>query len=135
MSKCYSSYKSQPKDFKLFLNFLHNGLHKTAFGIFEILKIDILTNFILLRLHGTQWERKFQNASPLTNRRQKVLKLVLNFQNVHTTFRRTVKVAKGFLNMGSQYYNLPVNIRGLRTYGTFKKLLQKSHFLSNRGST
>ncbi len=25
-------------------------------------------------------------------------------QNIHTTFRRTVKVAKSFLNMGSQYY-------------------------------
>ena len=43
-------------------------------------------------------------------------------QNVHTTFRRTVKVAKGFLNKESQYYyDLPVNITGVRTYGTFKK--------------
>ncbi len=30
------SYKSQPKVFKLFLNFLPNGPHKTTFGIFEI---------------------------------------------------------------------------------------------------
>ena len=29
--------------FKLFLNFLSNGPHKTMFGIFEILKIEILT--------------------------------------------------------------------------------------------
>ncbi len=40
-----SSYKSQPKAFKLFLNFLPNGPHKTVFGIFEILKIEILMNF------------------------------------------------------------------------------------------
>ncbi len=49
ISKCYSSYKSQPKVFKLFLNFLPNGPHKTMFGIFEILKIEILTNFIRFR--------------------------------------------------------------------------------------
>ncbi len=46
ISKRYSSYKSQPKVFKLFLNFLPNGPHKSMFGIFEILKIEILTNFI-----------------------------------------------------------------------------------------
>ncbi len=49
ISKRYSSYKSQPKVFKLFLNFLPNGGHKTTFGIFEILKIEILTNFIRFR--------------------------------------------------------------------------------------
>ncbi len=46
ISERYSSYKSQPKAFKLFLNFLSNGPHKTTFAIFEILKIEILTNFI-----------------------------------------------------------------------------------------
>ncbi len=45
ISKRYSSYKSQLKAFKLFLNFLPNGPHKTTFGIFEILKIEILMNF------------------------------------------------------------------------------------------
>ncbi len=45
----YSSYKWQPKVFKLFLNFLTNGPHKTTFGIFEILKIEMLTNFIRFR--------------------------------------------------------------------------------------
>ena len=44
ISKRYS-YKSQPKTFKLFLNFLSNGPHKTTFGIFEILKISILIFF------------------------------------------------------------------------------------------
>ncbi len=40
-----SSYKSQPKAFKLFLNFLPNGPHKTVFGIFEILSFWFVTNF------------------------------------------------------------------------------------------
>ncbi len=45
ISKRYSSYKSQQKAFKLFLNFLPNGPHKTAFGIFEILSLQFLMNF------------------------------------------------------------------------------------------
>ncbi len=48
VSKRYS-YKSQPKVFKLFLNFLCNGPHKTTFGMLEILKIEILTIFIHFR--------------------------------------------------------------------------------------
>ena len=46
ISKLYFSYKSQPKAFRLFLTFLPNGPHKTTSEIFEILKIEILTNFI-----------------------------------------------------------------------------------------
>ncbi len=42
ISKHYSSYKSQSKAFKLFLHILPNGPHKTTFGIFEFLKIEIL---------------------------------------------------------------------------------------------
>ncbi len=49
ISKRYFFYKSQPKVFNLFLNFLPNGPHNTMFGIFEILKIKILTNFIRFR--------------------------------------------------------------------------------------
>ena len=45
ISKRYSSYKSQPKAFKLFLNILPNGPHKTNFGIFEILSFRFLTIF------------------------------------------------------------------------------------------
>ena len=45
ISKHYS-YKSQLKIFKLVLNFFPNGPHKTTFGIFKILKIDILTIFL-----------------------------------------------------------------------------------------
>ncbi len=41
ISKRYSSYKWDPEVFKLFLNVLPNGPHKTAFAIFEILKIEI----------------------------------------------------------------------------------------------
>ncbi len=37
ISKRYSSYKSQPKVFKLFLNFLPNGPHETTFRICEML--------------------------------------------------------------------------------------------------
>ncbi len=44
-SKRYSSYKSQPKVCKLFLNFLSNGPHKNAFGIFEILSLWFLMIF------------------------------------------------------------------------------------------
>ena len=46
ISKCYSSYKSQPKVFKLVPNFPPYGPHKTTFGIFEILSFWFLTNFI-----------------------------------------------------------------------------------------
>ncbi len=49
ISKRYSFYKSQPKAFKLFLNFLPNGPHKKTFGIFEILKIEILMNAFRFR--------------------------------------------------------------------------------------
>ncbi len=45
ISKRYSSYKSQ----LIFLNFLPNGPHLITVGIFEISKIDILTNFIRFR--------------------------------------------------------------------------------------
>ena len=48
ISRHYSC-KSHPNAFKLFLNFLPNGPHKTTFGIFEILKTKILTNFICFR--------------------------------------------------------------------------------------
>ncbi len=37
------------ESFTLFLNFLANGPQKTMFGIYEILKIEILTNFIHFR--------------------------------------------------------------------------------------
>ncbi len=48
ISKRYSSYKSHPKAFKLFPNFLLNGPHKPKFGIFGILKIEILTIFFFV---------------------------------------------------------------------------------------
>ncbi len=37
ISKYYSSYKLKRNVFKLDLNFLPNGPHKTTLGIFEIL--------------------------------------------------------------------------------------------------
>ncbi len=48
MSKLYSC-KSQPKVSILFVNFLPNGPDKTTFWDFEILKIEILMNFIHFR--------------------------------------------------------------------------------------
>ena len=58
-----SSYKSQPKAFKIFLNFLPNFPHKTTFGNSEILKIEILTNiFRKYQIHhGTYGETKTLN--------------------------------------------------------------------------
>ncbi len=52
ISKRYSSYKSQPKMFKLFLNLLHNGPYKIAFGSFEMLKIE----FIEIDLFSLTWD-------------------------------------------------------------------------------
>ncbi len=60
ISKCYSSYKSQPKVLTLFLNFLPNGPHKTTFGIFDILKIEILTDFIRFRNIGPDGSENFK---------------------------------------------------------------------------
>ena len=54
ISKSYSSYKSQPKAFKLFWNFLPNGPYKTTFGIFEVLKIEILTHFFHMGPNGSE---------------------------------------------------------------------------------
>ena len=45
ISKHYSSYKSQPKVFKLVLNFPPSGPHKTVFVIFEILSFRFLRIF------------------------------------------------------------------------------------------
>ena len=58
------------ESFQTFLNFLPNGPHENTFGIFEILIIEILT--IFFRFHGTQWEWKFQNATPPTDHSQKL---------------------------------------------------------------
>ena len=43
--KHYLVYKLQPKFIKLLPNFRLNGPHKSTFGIFEILKIEILAFF------------------------------------------------------------------------------------------
>ncbi len=50
ISKRYSSYKSQPKLFKLYLNFLPESPHKTTNGIIAILKIEILMIFFSFSL-------------------------------------------------------------------------------------
>ena len=59
------------ESFQTFLNFFPNGPHKTALGIFEILKIKIWMNLFRFPYHGTLREPTFQNASPPTNRSRK----------------------------------------------------------------
>ena len=79
MPKRYSSFKSRPKVLKLLLNFLPNGPHKTTFGIFEILKMEILMNFIRFR---KTWDAMGVNISKSYSSyksQPKILKLVLNF--------------------------------------------------------
>ena len=61
ISKHYSSYKSQAKLFKLLLNFLPNGPHKTTFGIFQILKIKILMIFFSFSLTWDPMGAKISN--------------------------------------------------------------------------
>ena len=68
ISKRYSSYKSQPKVFKLFLNFLPNGPHKTTFGIFEILSFWFLAIFRKFQIHHCSLWRN-QNLNYLENER------------------------------------------------------------------
>ena len=79
ISKRYSC-KSQPKGFKLFL-FFPNGpnAHKTTFGIFEILNIEILTFFFSFSL---TWDPMRANISKRYSSYQlqsKVFKVLLNF--------------------------------------------------------
>ena len=71
ISKRYS-YKSQPNAFKPFLNFLPNGPHKTAFGIFEILKIEILMIFFVFLNMGPSGSQNFKTLLLLQNRRRKI---------------------------------------------------------------
>ncbi len=79
MSKLYYSYKSQLKVFKLFLNLLPNGPHKTTFGIFEIFKIEILTNLCSFSLTWDPMGAKISKRYSSYKSQPKVLKLVLNF--------------------------------------------------------
>ncbi len=73
ISKRPSSFKSQPKVFKLLLKFLLNGSTKVLFLIFEILSFWFLENFCnsslipMGPLHGTLWEQKLQNSTPPSN--------------------------------------------------------------------
>ncbi len=56
ISKRYSTYKSQPNVLKLVLNFPPNGPHKNTFGIFEILKNEILTTFfVFVNIVPNEW--------------------------------------------------------------------------------
>ncbi len=76
--KRYSSCKSQPKVFKVFLNFLPNGPHKTKFGSFDILKIEILMYFVIFSNIGPYRGGNFKTLL-LPKTQRPVMKLVLNF--------------------------------------------------------
>ena len=61
ISKRYSSYKSQPKAFKLVLTFPPNGPHKTRFWIFEILRLRLFNDFFFRNFqihHCTLWRNQ-----------------------------------------------------------------------------
>ncbi len=77
ISKRYS-YKSQPNVFKLLLNFLPNGPHKTTYGSFEIFKIEIL---MILFSFSLTWDTMRVKISKHYSYKSepKVLKLVLKF--------------------------------------------------------
>ena len=62
-----------------FLNFLSNGPHKTAFAIFEILKIKILTIFFIFVNMGPNMSKKISKRHPSYTLQPKVFKLFLNF--------------------------------------------------------
>ncbi len=68
ISKRYSSYKSQPKAFKHFLNFLPNGPHKITFGIFEILSYWFLFRKFQIH-HCTLW----RNRNPQLSGKQAIV--------------------------------------------------------------
>ncbi len=79
ISKRYSSYKSQPKAFKLFPNFLPNSPHKTSLGIFDILKIEILMTFFSFSLTWDPMGAKISNHYSSYKSQPKDFKLFLNF--------------------------------------------------------
>ena len=77
-SKRYSLYKSQPKVFKVLLNFLNNGPDKNTFEIFEILKIEILF-FFSFSLTWDPLTLKISKRYSSYKLQLKVYKLVLDF--------------------------------------------------------
>ena len=62
IAKRYSSYKSQPKVFKLFLNFPPDISHKTTMGIFEILRFLIFNELRKKTKTSIIWKRSGRRA-------------------------------------------------------------------------
>ena len=60
ISKRYSSYKSQPKVLKLFLNVLPNVPHENTFGIFQILKLKFKRFLLVLINMGPNRSENFK---------------------------------------------------------------------------
>ncbi len=79
ISTRYSSYKSQPEVFKLFLNFLLNGPNKTTFGVFLNFEMEILTIFFSLLLTWDPMGVKISKSYSSYQCQPKYFKPVLNF--------------------------------------------------------
>ncbi len=75
----YFFFKSEPKFIKLLLNYLLNSHHKTTFGIFEILKIEILAIFFSFSLTWDPMGVKISKCYPSYISQPKAFKPVLNF--------------------------------------------------------
>ncbi len=77
------------KIFKPFLNFLPNGPHKTTFGIFDILKIEILTIYFFVFVNmGSNRGKTIQNALPPTNLSLKFSNFSWIFYSIVLTYLR-----------------------------------------------
>ena len=79
ISQRYSSYKSQPKAFKRFLNFLPNGPRKTTIETLETLNIEILTSFFSFSLTWDPMGANISKCYSSYKSQPKVLKVILNF--------------------------------------------------------
>ena len=75
------------KKWKLFLNFLPNGSHTTTFGLFEILKIDILTIFFVLVNMGSYGSENFKMLLLL----QIAASIGRSFANCHSVVKATLR--------------------------------------------
>ena len=82
ISKRYSSYKSQLKAFKLFLNFLPNGPHKTlktTFGVFENWSFNIFFSFSLTwEPMGAKTSKRYSSIKSLLNPFEPFLNFLLS---------------------------------------------------------
>ena len=70
-----------------FLNFLLNGPHKTTFGIFEILKIEFLMNFLALLDYVTRAPEIEICPSSVVRRPPSVRVTIISEPNAQISFK------------------------------------------------